>query len=244
VGSFCTEFIQMAQKVENISKVHLRPTVNNGFYCVDFHWSPNYSTKLCAKLLYRIPPNQSQNVATTGRNSFTPRRKVWLSLRRFLWNACLADNFLQRILTPSFMRMLQTVYSLMLSERQADGRMWSLQRTTQTHFYNNYAPCLLCGKDWIFSFCMFGRAIVQAVSRRPLPRRPSLHPSSIREIRGGTSSNGTDFSPSTLASPVSIIPARLYTHLYLHLTFTRRTNGQSLGTFQKARLFPKSDSSG
>ena len=87
--------------------------------------------------------------------------------------------FLQRILTLSFMRILQTVYSLMLGEIQTDGRMWSLQRTTQTDFYNNDASCLLYGKDWIFSFCMFDRAIVQGVSRRPLPRRHIFHPSSV-----------------------------------------------------------------
>ena len=39
------------------------------------------------------------------------------------------------------------VYSLMLGERQTDGRMWSLQRITQTDFYNNDASCLLCGKN-------------------------------------------------------------------------------------------------
>jgi len=40
-----------------------------------------------------------------------------------------------------------TVYSLMLGERQTDGRMWSLQRTTQTDFYNNDASCLLSDKN-------------------------------------------------------------------------------------------------
>ena len=39
------------------------------------------------------------------------------------------------------------LYSLMLGERQTDGRMRSLQRTTQTDFYNNDASCLLCGKN-------------------------------------------------------------------------------------------------
>ena len=82
-----------------ISKCNLRPSGNYGFYCVDFPWNLNYSTKLCAKRLYRIYPNQSLNVATTGRNSFIPRRKVCLSLGRFLWNACLVDNFYNEFLT-------------------------------------------------------------------------------------------------------------------------------------------------
>jgi hypothetical protein len=57
--------------------------------------------------------------------------------------------------------------------------MWSLQRTTQSDFYNNDASCLLSDKNWIFSFCTFDRAIFEAVSRRPLPRRHSFHPSSV-----------------------------------------------------------------
>jgi hypothetical protein len=33
--------------------------------------------------------------------------------------------------------------------------------------------------------------------------------------------------------PVSIIPPMLHINLHLHTVLTRRTNGQSLGTFQK-----------
>jgi hypothetical protein len=132
---------------------------------------------LCQTSVPNLPKSVTKR-GNHGQKFICSRRKVWLSLSRFLRNACLVDNFLQRILTPNFMRILQTVYSLMFGERQTDGRMWSLQRTTQTDFYNNDAFCLLCGKEWIFSFCMFDRAIVQAVSRRPLPQRPRFHPSS------------------------------------------------------------------
>jgi len=41
-------------------------------------------------------------------------------------------------------------------------------------------------------------------------------------------------------SPVTVFPSMLHTHLHLHVALTRRTNGRSLGTFQKAKLFRKS----
>ena len=37
------------------------------------------------------------------------------------------------------------------------------------------------------------------------------------------------FRPGASLSPVSIIPPMFHTHLFLHVTFTRRTTGQSLG---------------
>jgi hypothetical protein len=40
-----------------------------------------------------------------------------------------------------------------------------------------------------------------------------------------------------LFSPVSIIPPTLHTHLHLHVALTGGTNGRSLGTLQKAKLF-------
>jgi hypothetical protein len=39
-------------------------------------------------------------------------------------------------------------------------------------------------------------------------------------------------------SPVSIIPPMVHTH-HLHAALTRRTKGQSFGTFQKAMVFRK-----
>jgi hypothetical protein len=45
-------------------------------------------------------------------------------------------------------------------------------------------------------------------------------------------------------SPVSIIPAMFHTHLHLLAALTRKTNGWSLGTFQKAMVFRKSGSIG
>jgi hypothetical protein len=45
-------------------------------------------------------------------------------------------------------------------------------------------------------------------------------------------------------SPVSIIPPVLHTHLHLQAARTGKTNGQSLGTLQKALVFLKSGSIG
>jgi hypothetical protein len=63
---------------------------------------------------------------------------------------------------------------------------------------------------------------------------------SRREICEGQSIKKTGYSPSTSVSPVIIFPSMLHTHLHLHVALTRRTNGRSLGTFQKAKLFRKS----
>jgi len=51
------------------------------------------------------------------------------------------------------------------------------------------------------------------------------------------------FFPSTSVFR-SIIPPMLHTHLHQHAMLSRRTNGRSLGTFQKAMLFRKSGSMG
>jgi hypothetical protein len=45
-------------------------------------------------------------------------------------------------------------------------------------------------------------------------------------------------------SPVIIIPPMLHTHLRLHVALTRRTNGRSVGIFQKTKFFLKSRSAG
>ena len=60
------------------------------------------------------------------------------------------------------------------------------------------------------------------------------------QICGGQS--GTGFLRALRCSPVYIIPPKLHTHLHLHVALTRKTNGRSLGTIQKARLFRKSGS--
>ena len=62
--------------------------------------------------------------------------------------------------------------------------------------------------------------------------RSQAGPSKICCVQSGT---GTGFSPVTSASPFSTIPPMLHTHLHLRAALTR-TNGQSLGTFQKAKL--------
>jgi hypothetical protein len=53
---------------------------------------------------------------------------------------------------------------------------------------------------------------------------------------GGKVAVGQFFLPVLRFSPVSINPPLLHTHLHLHAALTRRTNGRSSGTFQKATL--------
>jgi hypothetical protein len=65
------------------------------------------------------------------------------------------------------------------------------------------------------------------------------------EIWVGQSSTVTGLFLSTfffsvlLYSPVRTIPPMIHSHLHLHKALTRRTNGQSLGTFLKSLLFRK-----
>jgi hypothetical protein len=77
--------------------------------------------------------------------------------------------------------------------------------------------------------------MVQAVSWRLLTAgarfQSQVSPCKIYGVQSGTV---TGFSRSTSVFPVSIIPPMHHTHLYLHCMHPRRTDGQSLGTFQKA----------
>jgi hypothetical protein len=45
---------------------------------------------------------------------------------------------------------------------------------------------------------------------------------------------GKGYLPVPQLSPVSTIPPMLHTHPHLHAALTKRTNGRSLGTFQKS----------
>jgi hypothetical protein len=53
-----------------------------------------------------------------------------------------------------------------------------------------------------------------------------------------------DFLRVIRFSPVRTIPPLLHNHVHLHVARTTSKNGLSLGTFQKAMLFWKSDSTG
>jgi len=76
----------------------------------------------------------------------------------------------------------------------------------------------------------------------------------ICDIHGGHSGSVTfmvdtvalwQVSPLVLPfPPLSVIPPIPHTHFQLHVAVTRRTNGRSLGTFQKTILFRKPDSPG
>jgi hypothetical protein len=64
------------------------------------------------------------------------------------------------------------------------------------------------------------------------------------EICGEQSGTATGFSSVLQFSPVSVIPPMLHTHLHLHVAFSRRTNGGSLGTFRNTKVCRKSRSVG
>ena len=109
-----------------------------------------------------------------------------------------------------------------------------------TGFYNRDGECLLRGTDWIL--------YSTGHSSGSGSQSPSCHswgPGSVPvnpcEICGAQSGAVTGLSPCT---PVLSCPTMLHTHLHLHVALTRRTNGLSLGTFQKIMLFRQSGSVG
>jgi hypothetical protein len=67
------------------------------------------------------------------------------------------------------------------------------------------------------------------------PRRPGFDHRSVRLrfVMGRGALEWFDLQV-LLFSPVIIIPPIFHTHRHLHVAFTRRTNGRSLGIFQKA----------
>ena len=84
----------------------------------------------------------------------------------------------------------------------------------------------------------FSLSKVQAVSRRPAAAdawiRFRISPC---EIYGGQSGTGTGYSPIFRVSFVSTISPLLHSYLHLSVSVTRRTNGQSLRTFQEPSSF-------
>jgi hypothetical protein len=80
-----------------------------------------------------------------------------------------------------------------------------------------------------------GLAVAEAVSRRPVTEDGVRSHAIPREFYGGQMAVGQVFLWVVCLSPVCI---NAHTLLYLHVALTR-TNGRSLGTFQKARAIQK-----
>jgi hypothetical protein len=77
------------------------------------------------------------------------------------------------------------------------------------------------------------------------PRKPGFDPRSVHvRFVMDKVALGQVFLPVLRFPPVSVIPSVFHIHFHLHVALTRRTNGRSLGTFQKAVLFRKSGSIG
>jgi hypothetical protein len=80
--------------------------------------------------------------------------------------------------------------------------------------------------------------MTQAVNRRSVTSmvrvRSQARPFKICGVQSGSE---TGFSSSTRFSPVNIDPPKFHTYLHLHVDLTSRTNGRSVGTFQKSSSF-------
>jgi hypothetical protein len=90
-------------------------------------------------------------------------------------------------------------------------KTWVLLFWQQMRIVSRY-----CSHYWSY-INLLGRAMAQAVSRRPLTEEARVR-SYVRpcEIFGRRSGTGTGFSPSTPVSPVSIIPPMLHTHSFIY----------------------------
>ena len=87
----------------------------------------------------------------------------------------------------------------------------------------------------------------QAVSviRSPLTEEKLLHSTSfhVRFVVNKVAL-GQVYPQVLQFATASNIPVMFHIHLHLHTALTTKTNGRSLGTLQKAMLFPKSGSTG
>jgi len=76
--------------------------------------------------------------------------------------------------------------------------------------------------------------MAQAVSRRPVATEARIRSLvSPCEIDGGQNGTGIGFSPSTSVLSCQYYSTMAHTHLHLDVALTGRTNGRSLGIFQK-----------
>jgi hypothetical protein len=81
----------------------------------------SWNSQLLHNIFYtKLHPNQSRNTESTGRDSYIPLSKIWLSMNCFLWNSSVLNNFLYTTSIPNFMKIWQTLQSLILGQRRTN----------------------------------------------------------------------------------------------------------------------------
>ena len=86
------------------AKLHLRPSVNHGFHCDDFHENRHYSIIICGHLVYRILPKSEENYKLTAQLHIPPSVNHGLHWDDFYENrhhSIICDHLLYRILPNS-----------------------------------------------------------------------------------------------------------------------------------------------
>lgn len=97
-----------------------------------------------------------------------------------------------------------------------------------------------------FDLDLYCRHMAQSVSRRPYTAETGIRSQvSACQIGGGQSGIGRGLCPSTSVPPSQYrCTIGAYAPSHLNVALSGRTNGRSLGTFNKAVLFRKSRSIG
>ena len=84
------------------------------------HWF-SWNSQLLHHIFYtKLHPDQLRNTESTGRDTYIPLSKIWLSMSCFLWNSSVLNNFLYTTSIPYFMKIWQTLQSLILGQRQTN----------------------------------------------------------------------------------------------------------------------------